>query len=408
MTFDYALLPHYDTRTIHPRITATEDDAFIKDKQIADNGVGFIEIQASQYTTALDQPCCVHNIARINLLGMPAKVHIVYTPIGLKHAVVEGTYTQDIENFLREQVQAVSVAVTKPAQESYKKIKADFGFIMRTPILRWYAPVLPFDEYLASLPHRGGKKFRSHLKKSEHVRVDCKPLTINFLDEWEPLYVKEFTERPGGTIISHIKILREGDSLDGLYGVMYYDDKTDEPLGGAIINTWGAFHDIGIKPRKFCTTQLQVNPSQYKHLSLSYRSHLLTHELSMKLGDKVIGHGGDLNFFGTDISPGLLGKKCAFGMRPYPEAAPELFKILNVQQLDGLHKVSGGYFFELLDDSPYLQHYFATGKPIAWSLDAINELVVDADFDASKHFVMRYIGKKRLITAPIGVPVKQH
>lgn len=340
--------------------------------------------------------------------------HAVVTPRGIKRVnFASGDYKTEYDAALRRL--GVDIVIIKtPSRAELAKFSEEDGFHFKSEYERWVMPVRTLDEHKAALGKaQRVRQFENQLASSEKIRTEIKPLTIEQYEQWYPVYEDEVVGKPGGKRNVGLDFARkqaEKGTLDGWYGLFYYDpvDPT-KIIGGVIMKAWP---ERGM----FVMGYAAYRPS-LKDVSPSVRTFVESSKLAKSLGYKVLSFGQDTNFFGYDYSLGLMSNKAGFLLTPYPEDEIVLQKVLDPSKpasvKNGQGKTGGYFFFGIKRDSPLVERYLASkeaGAPKeAQELLGSNEYFDGKVVDAKDTVVgWHYKGDDpNPLRVPVGIDVKE-
>ncbi len=281
--------------------------------------------------------------------------NVCTTPAGLIHVEIQNKYaTKEVIDKVISQEKPVTLAINYVTKKSYLILKKQ-GFTLRSELVRWYALVGTKDEPWKFIDKKRAKKIRSNIRKAKNnVVIKREPFTIEQFKKWLTIYEKEVVNRIGGIRIFYCDIFLLGKKISDLEIISCYKKSDNTYLGGCVVNPWGGFGDIE-KEKKYTSFLLSAFSAEARKYALGYWLDELVMGIAEENKNKVYGHGADLNFWGTDISPGLLSRKSAPGMMPFPEGKIQAFKVIDKKRALSVH--GDYYFMELIDDT-IIDHYF--------------------------------------------------
>jgi len=364
MSFNLGQLPFYTPKQVyaHPllnfEIEKTPVDTWIE-KHIYENSHHIKEIVFSiDHISSKVIPWCVkYEIGNIVIHEHENPIaHLCVTPCGGIHlTILPDCYSNDREKKLIEKIQPTTLSIAQPTRELWENLQQQ-DYLLRTEMVRWYAKVGSAHNPWEYLPSKRAKKVRYYVKKSEGYHFEVLPMTVENFSAWLPIYEQEVAERPNGFSIFYPKIFLSANKLKDMKMIHIFDNEK-QLVGGAVVNTWGGFGDIGTQPRKYTSFLLQAYKKDYRNSALAYRLAEEVMSIARSYGDKIYGYGGDFNFWGETIQPGLLSHKSILGMLPHPELQVEAFRIINQKMLQSYSK-QGLYILALQENHSLVQKYF--------------------------------------------------
>ncbi|MCB9798515.1 hypothetical protein H6758_02215 [Candidatus Nomurabacteria bacterium] len=364
MSFNLGQLPFYTPKSIYaaPLVDFEIQNINIQswiDKNAFENDHHVKEVRFSLDDFHRDTvPWCVKNqVGNIVLLQQDIAIaHLCVTPCGLIHlTILPDQYSSEREQKLLEIVQPTTLSIAQPTKKLWVQLKEQ-GFFLRSEMVRWYAKVGSKLEPWEYLPARRAKKARYYVKKSEEYRFEILPMTRESFSAWLPIYEQEVAERENGFGIFYPKIFLSGSKMDDMKMIHIYN-ANDELIGGAVVNPWGGFGDIGKQPRKYTSFLLQSYKKGHRNSALAYRLAQEVMNIARDYDDHVYGYGGDFNFWGETIQPGLLSHKSVLGMIPIPELQVEAFRVVSQKNIEKWSKE--WYIMQLREEHHITKKYFA-------------------------------------------------
>lgn len=406
MSFHFGGFPGYAPKQYHPLHQIVSSSLLRQrvQKEYRVSALQVREMSASVQDLSEDflLACYEENIGNICVYYNSAHVaNVCITPCGFAHVTyLNAWFATEFENELCERIHPVTCAVREPTREAWDMLRLR-GYSLRTEFVRWYARVGSEDTPFEYLSPSRRRKVQDNLNKSADIRRETQPLTQELFLRWQCVYEDEVAQRSNAFRVFVCDYFARGEKLDGVYITSCYHG--DEYLGGCIVNTWGAFGDIGKPPRKYTTFLLSAFTRKGRAYSLGYLLDQEVMRLARSLGDKVYGHGGDFAFWGTEIRCGLLGRKAAIGMQPLPDGAVEAFKVRDPQRV--LAQSHEGYVvLQGNAEHEFFRTYFAQ-RDQGWSGNALSLMKAPWEFPelldtARELWTFRHVGSERL-NAPI-------
>jgi hypothetical protein len=250
------------------------------------------------------------------------------------------------------------VVIKTPSRAELATFKEDDGYHLKSEYERWVMTTRTHEEHKAALGKaQRVRQFENQLADSDHIPTEIVPLSDAKFQEWYPIYEDEVVGKPGGkrnVARDFVTKLAEKGSLDGWYGLFYYDpaDKT-KMVGGVIMKAW--------PERGMFVLGYAAYRPELKDISPSVRTFKESMALAKSLGYNVLSFGQDTNFFGYDYNLGLMSNKAGFLLTPYPEDEIVLMKMLDTSKVASVKNKAGqtgGYmFFGIKRDSPVVERY---------------------------------------------------
>ena len=250
------------------------------------------------------------------------------------------------------------VVIKTPSRAELAKFSEEDGYHLKSEYERWVMTTRTLEEHKAALGKaQRVRQFENQLASSEHIPTEIVPLTDAKFKEWYPIYEDEVVGKPGGkrnVARDFVAKMAEKGTLDGWYGLFYYDpaDKT-KMLGGVIMKAW--------PERGMFVLGYAAYRPEMKDVSPSVRTFKESMALAKSLGFNVLSFGQDTNFFGYDYNLGLMSNKAGFLLTPYPEDEIVLMKMLDTSKVASVKNKAGqtgGYmFFGIKRDSPVVERY---------------------------------------------------
>lgn len=282
----------------------------------------------------------------------------IVTPRGMKRVnFASGDYKPDYDSALRRL--AVDVVVIKaPSRAELASFKEEDGYHFKSEYQRWVMTTRTLEEHKTALGKaQRVRQFENQLAASDKIRTKVAPLTVEDFERWYPIYEDEVVGKPGGkrnVALDFARKLAEKGTLEGWYGLFYYDsvDPT-KIIGGVIMKAWPERGMFVLGYAAYRPELKDVNPS--------VRTFAESMGLARSLGFPVLSFGQDTNFFGYDYSLGLMSNKAGFLLTPYPEDELVLMKVLDASKpasvKNGQGKTGGYFFFGVKRDSPVVERY---------------------------------------------------
>ncbi|PIR19714.1 MAG: hypothetical protein COV48_00470 [Elusimicrobia bacterium CG11_big_fil_rev_8_21_14_0_20_64_6] len=285
-------------------------------------------------------------------------VNAVVTPRGMKRVnFASGDYKPEYDAALRK-LGVDLVVIKTPTRAELAKFKEEDGYHFKSEYQRWVMTTRTLEEHKVALgKSQRVRQFENQLAASEKIPTELVPLTAEKYEQWYPIYEEEVVGKPGGKRNVGLDFARkqaEQGTLDGWYGLFYYDpvDKT-KIVGGVIMKAW--------PERGMFVLGYAAYRPRLKDISPSVRTFAESMKLAKSLGFPVLSFGQDTNFFGYDYSLGLMSNKAGFLLTPYPEDELVLLKVLDASKPASVKNAqgkSGGYFFfGIKRDSPVVERY---------------------------------------------------
>ncbi len=358
MTFNFGQLPLYipkpPANEALIKVPASLGEAI---QQKAKNSRGVFEIQLEYPLLKQDliPTLTKQQIGLIKLTKEQQEIGVAcVTPIGNYHVeLFSGIDQRMVEEFLKES-EATTLAFQQPTKEEWKWLQ-ELGFKLRPELVRHFAHVGSKDHPFEHLSGSRAKKMRANIRKAEkHLTTTAEPLSVENFTRWFDVYKREVVDRDGGFAIFYNNLFREGQHMDGLKMISCFHKDTNAYLGGCVVNPWGEFGDIG-KERKFTSFLLSALSQTSRPFAAGYLLDKLVMDIARDHEDRIYGHGGDLNFWGTDTLPGLQSRKSAAGMVLFPDMTLQAFKVLDKKA--ATQRTGQCFFFELVEPN-ILQSYF--------------------------------------------------
>jgi hypothetical protein len=235
------------------------------------------------------------------------------TPRGLRRTnFASGDYKPEYAEPLRR-LGVDMVVIKAPSRAELAEYKEEDGYHLKSEYERWVMTTRTLDEHKAALgKSQRVRQFENQLAASEKIHTELSPLTVENYEKWYPIYEDEVVGKPGGKRNVGLDFARkqaEKGTLDGWYGLFYYDpaDKT-KIIGGVIMKAWPERGMFVLGYAAYRPELKDVNPS--------VRTFAESMKLAHSLGYKVLSFGQDTNFFGYDYSLGLMANKAGFLLTP--------------------------------------------------------------------------------------------
>ncbi len=284
--------------------------------------------------------------------------HSVVTPRGMKRVnFASGDYKPAYDTALRR-LGVDLVVIKAPSRAEMGKFKEEDGYHFKSEYQRWVMTTRTLEEHKVALGKaQRVRQFENQLAASEKIPVEMVPLTVEKYEQWYPVYEDEVVGKPGGkrnVALDFARKQAEKGTLDGWYGLFYYDplDKT-KIVGGVIMKAW--------PERGMFVLGYAAYRPELKDINPSVRTFNESMKLAKSLGFPVLSFGQDTNFFGYDYNLGLMSNKAGFLLTPYPEDELVLMKVLDASKPASVKNAqgkSGGYFFfGIKRDSPVVERY---------------------------------------------------
>lgn len=282
----------------------------------------------------------------------------VVTPRGMKRVnFASGDYKPAYDAALRRM--GVDVVVIKaPSRAELAGLKEEDGYHFKSEYQRWVMTTRTLGEHKAALGKaQRVRQFENQLAASEKVRTRIAPLTVEEFERWYPVYEDEVVGKPGGkrnVALDFARKQAEKGTLDGWYGLFYYDSVDPAKIiGGVIMKAW--------PERGMFVLGYAAYRPELKDINPSVRTFAESMGLARRLGFPVLSFGQDTNFFGYDYNLGLMSNKAGFLLTPYPEDELVLMKVLDASKpasvKNGQGKTGGYFFFGIKRDSPVVERY---------------------------------------------------
>lgn len=282
----------------------------------------------------------------------------VVSPRGLKRVnFASGDYRPEYDAVLRRL--GVDVVVIKaPSRAELSKYREEDGYHFKSEYQRWVMTTRTLEEHKAALGKaQRVRQFENQLAASEKVRTEVGPLTVENYERWYPVYEDEVVGKPGGkrnVALDFARKQAEKGSLDGWYGLFYYDAADPSKIvGGVIMKAW--------PERGMFVLGYAAYRPELKDINPSVRTFHESMKLARSLGFPVLSFGQDTNFFGYDYNLGLMSNKAGFLLTPYPEDELVLMKVLDASKpasvKNGQGRSGGYFFFGVKRDSPVVERY---------------------------------------------------
>ena len=285
----------------------------------------------------------------------------VVSPRGMKRVnFASGDYRPEYDAALRGL--GVDVVVIKaPSRSELSKFKEEDGYHFKSEYQRWVMTARTLDEHKAALgKSQRVRQFENQLAASKDIRTTLGPLTVEQYERWYPVYEDEVVGKPGGkrnVALDFAAKQAEKGTLEGWYGLFYYDPADPEKIiGGVIMKAW--------PERGMFVMGYAAYRPQLKDFNPSVRTFAEAMGLARRLGFPVLSFGQDTNFFGYDYNLGLMSNKAGFLLTPYPEDEIVLMKVLDASKPASVRnaqgKTGGYFFFGIKRDSPVAERYLAS------------------------------------------------
>jgi hypothetical protein len=281
------------------------------------------------------------------------------TPVGLTHASLQSS-TQAWADLvaLRQRMVVHTVTFVGPSWVQWQFYKRQ-GAVLTTDFIRWFAPVGSSQNPWQHLPPARAKKMRDHVHRAEKMfTLSWEPLSVENFSIFDEIYQREVAEKPNGTRVFYADIFARGQKTEDMWLLLARSKADGVVVGGAVVNPWGSFGDIGGEVKKYTTFLLSAFTAAGRAGSLGYFLDAEVMRFARDRGGAVYGHGADFPLWGSDLRCGLLTRKATCGMQPFPEGRVIALMVLEPEIISALPD-GGCITASLREDAPFLQAYFA-------------------------------------------------
>lgn len=269
--------------------------------------------------------------------------------IGGRIATFEsGTFDPNEEVALKK-ARADIIFVDNPTENEIE-MGRDNGYYLAPVNVLWTRPIVSFENFLELKKSDERSRFKSKLKRSENVRTEIGPITLEDFNHWYSVYEEEVVARERGRrVIEPTWAAEKGTKLKRYRKMFFYDKDSGEFLGGMILR------------KQDKTKTLQAPYAAYKSrardLNLGVRAFAEAMNYGAKRGYSVLSYGSDTNLYGHHLPISLMEYKSSLGLAPTTASSKErLVKVLNPDFLNR------DYFLFVFEERRMAGHHFRTAR----------------------------------------------